>query len=124
MGQHPAHGGDRLVRLLHAHPAGTERPGQPGEVDLGVERSKEPGKPCSGMSCSRQYWAMLSSSSRYLRLLHTTNLASMPWRAAVHSAWYVYMDPPSPAKPTTSRSGRASLAPTAPGKPTPSEPPA
>lgn len=47
----------------------------------------------------------------------------MPCRAAVHSAWMVYMDPPSPVKPTTVRSGNASWAPSAPGIPTPREPP-
>ena len=37
------------------------------------------------------------------------------WRAAVHSAWIVYMLPPSPVKPITVLSGLASLTPMAPG---------
>ena len=66
---------------------------------------------------------MLSCSSRYDALLQTTNFTSMLWRAAVHNAWIVYIAPPSPVKPMTLRSGKASFAPIAPGIPTPSEPP-
>jgi hypothetical protein len=35
----------------------------------------------------------------------------------------MYIDPPSPLKPMTGRSGLASFTPIAPGKPTPSDPP-
>jgi hypothetical protein len=64
---------------------------------------------------------LLSSSYRWL--LQTTNAAGAACRTAVHSAWYVYRLPPSPLKLTTLRSGWASFMPTAPGMPTPSEPP-
>ncbi len=66
---------------------------------------------------------MFNCSSRYEPLLQTTNFAPMLCRAAVHSAWIVYIDPPSPLKPTTVLSGLATLTPIAPGNPTPSEPP-
>jgi hypothetical protein len=62
-------------------------------------------------------------SNRYDPLLQTTNFASTLCRAADHSAWIVYMLPPSPVNPMTVRSGFAILAPMAPGMPTPSEPP-
>src|SRR5205807_1309339 len=63
------------------------------------------------------------SSSRYRWLLQITNLAPMLYRAAVARAWMVYILPPSPVNPTTALCGWASLAPIAPGIPTPSEPP-
>ena len=44
-------------------------------------------------------------------------MAPMRWCAAVHSAWIVYMLPPSPVNPTTVRSGWASFTPIAPGMP-------
>ena len=37
--------------------------------------------------------------------MQTTNLAAMLCRAAVHSAWIVYIAPPSPVKPMTVLSG-------------------
>src|SRR5438094_815099 len=52
-----------------------------------------------------------------------TNLAATLCRAAVHSAWMVYIAPPSPVNPITVLSGCASLAPIAPGIPTPNDPP-
>ncbi len=66
---------------------------------------------------------MFNWSSRYEPLLQITNLAPRLWRAALQSAWMVYMLPPSPVKPITVRSGWAALAPMAPGMPTPREPP-
>ena len=66
---------------------------------------------------------MFNCRSRYDPLLQTTNLASMLCRAAVHSAWMVYILPPSPVNPMTVRSGCATLTPIAPGIPTPSDPP-
>src|SRR5437762_3203878 len=89
----------------------------------GCDRSNECGYGCRSMPRSRQYWSMLRLSSWYRWLLQTTNEAGTPCRTAVHSAWYVYMLPPSPAKPTTARSGCAIFMPTAPGNPTPSDPP-
>ena len=38
------------------------------------------------------------------------------WCAAVHRAWMLYMDEPSPDTAITGRSGHASLTPRAPGK--------
>src|SRR5262245_13348613 len=59
----------------------------------------------------------------YVRLANTTVVMSRPSRAWVQSAWTVYMPLPSPSRHTTFRSGHATAAPVASGRPRPIEPP-
>ncbi|MCY1530693.1 hypothetical protein D9M68_658920 [compost metagenome] len=66
-----------------------------------------------------------SSPSRiaYLRLASTTTVTSSRSRAMVHSDCSVYMAEPSACSDTTRRSGAATAAPTASGRPSPMAPP-
>src|SRR6185312_476856 len=59
----------------------------------------------------------------YERLENTTVVTSSPSRACVHSACIVYMPLPSPSRQTTLRSGQATAAPVASGRPNPIDPP-
>ena len=118
---------DRRPDLVR--PSRRARPGRPSSGP--ARRSGCPGRGCRSSPGTRAPAgrARASTAARSASGAGSCGCCrSRTWRRcrgapAVQSAWIVYMLPPSPVKPITVLSGRASLMPSAPGMPTPSEPP-